>query len=148
VQRGIRWAGGADYAGTPFAARYSLWASVARKTLNATDGAQPFGTSEAVDIQTALPAEALLAAHQMFLDDRIGSVRTGKGAGRGGGEPELVQDPDESVKGLKRRPAVVARRDRVPRRRPRARRAELTGECRAPCRHFQGCRYRRSLKKS
>jgi predicted amidohydrolase YtcJ len=80
VARGIRWAGGSDYGVTPFAARYSLWASVARKTLNGTYGAQPFGTRESVDIKTALRAQTIWAAHQMFLDDRIGSIEAGKDA--------------------------------------------------------------------
>src|SRR6185369_5258813 len=80
VQRGIRWAGGSDYSVTPFPARYSLWASVERKTLNATYGSQPFGTSESIDIRTALRSHTIWAAHQMFLDDRIGSIEAGKDA--------------------------------------------------------------------
>jgi hypothetical protein len=80
ASKGIKWAGGSDYPVTPFAARYSLWASVVRKTLNGTHGSQPFGTSEAVDIRTALRAQTIWAAHQMFLDDRIGSLEVGKDA--------------------------------------------------------------------
>ncbi len=80
TSKGIKWAGGSDYAVTPFAARYSLWASVARKTLQGTYGTQPFGTDEAVDIKTALRAQTIWAAHQMFLEDRIGSIEVGKAA--------------------------------------------------------------------
>jgi predicted amidohydrolase YtcJ len=78
--RGIRWAGGSDFNVTPFAARYGLWASVARRTLNGTYGATPFGTTEAVDVKTALRSYTLWAAHQLFLDDRVGSIEIGKDA--------------------------------------------------------------------
>jgi predicted amidohydrolase YtcJ len=80
VTRGIRWSGGSDYGVTPFAARYGLWASVARKTLNGTYGATPFGTKESVDVKTALRSYTAWAAHQIFLDDRIGSIEVGKDA--------------------------------------------------------------------
>jgi predicted amidohydrolase YtcJ len=80
VTKGIRWAGGSDYGVTPFPARYGLWASVARKTLNGTYGATPFGTAESVDIRTALRSYTIWAAHQMFLDDRTGSIEPGKDA--------------------------------------------------------------------
>ena len=43
VDKGIKWAGGSDYSVTPFPARYGLWASVARTTLNGSFGATPFG---------------------------------------------------------------------------------------------------------
>ena len=45
---------GSDYSVTPFPARYGLWASVARRTLNGMYGATPFGLRESVDIRTAL----------------------------------------------------------------------------------------------
>jgi predicted amidohydrolase YtcJ len=80
VRRQIRWAGGSDYPVTPYPARYGLWASVARKTLNGTWGATPFGTAEAVDIKTALRSYTAWAARQMFLDDRVGSIEAGKDA--------------------------------------------------------------------
>jgi predicted amidohydrolase YtcJ len=78
--RGIRWAGGSDFNVTPFPARYGLWASVARSTLNGTYGATPFGTTESVDVRTALRSYTLWAAHQLFLDDRVGSIEIGKDA--------------------------------------------------------------------
>ena len=80
MTKGIKWAGGSDYGVTPFPARYGLWASVARKTLNGTYGATPFGTAESVDIKTALRSYTVWAAHQMFLDDRTGSIEPGKDA--------------------------------------------------------------------
>jgi predicted amidohydrolase YtcJ len=80
VAKGIRWAGGSDYAVTPFAARYGLWSSVARETLNGTYGKTPFGVDESVDIRTALKSYTIWAAHQIFLDDRVGSIEVGKDA--------------------------------------------------------------------
>ena len=80
VSKGIRWAGGSDYSVTPFPARYGLWASVARQTLNGTYGATPFGTQESVDVKTALRSYTAWAAHQIFLDDRVGSIEVGKDA--------------------------------------------------------------------
>jgi predicted amidohydrolase YtcJ len=80
VAKGIKWAGGSDYGVTPFPARYGLWASVARKALNGTYGATPFGTAESVDIKSALRSYTIWAAHQIFLDDRVGSIEPGKDA--------------------------------------------------------------------
>jgi predicted amidohydrolase YtcJ len=101
VQRGIRWAGGSDYSVTPFAARYSLWASVARKTLNGTYGTQPFGTKESVDIKTALRAQTMWAAHQMFLDDRVGSIEIGKDADLAVWDQNMYTVPTDQLKELK-----------------------------------------------
>ena len=101
VQRGIRWAGGSDYSVTPFPARYSLWASVARRTLNATYGAQPFGTKESVDIRSALRAQTIWAAHQMFLDDRIGSIEVGKDADLAVWDRDMYTVPTDRLKDLK-----------------------------------------------
>jgi predicted amidohydrolase YtcJ len=100
-EKGIRWAGGSDYSVTPFAARYSLWASVARKTLNGTYGAQPFGTKESVDIRTALRAQTIWAAHQMFLDDKIGSIEVGKDADVAVWDQDMYTIPTDRVKDLK-----------------------------------------------
>src|SRR5262245_57293675 len=79
-QKGIRWASGSDFGVTPYPARYGLWASVARETLNGVYGRTPFGTAEAVDVKTALRSYTIWAAHQIFQDDRIGSIEVGKEA--------------------------------------------------------------------
>jgi predicted amidohydrolase YtcJ len=80
MRKGIQWGGGSDFAVTPFPARYGLWSSVVRETLNGTHGRTPFGRDEAIDIKTALRSYTLWAAHTMFLDDRIGSIEAGKDA--------------------------------------------------------------------
>jgi predicted amidohydrolase YtcJ len=80
VRKGIKWAGGSDYPVTPFPARYGLWSSVARRTLHGTFGATPFGENEAVDARTALRSYTAWAAHQLFLDDRVGTIEVTKDA--------------------------------------------------------------------
>jgi predicted amidohydrolase YtcJ len=50
------------------------------RRLNGTFGRTPFGTSEAVDVRTALKSYTIWAAHTMFLDDRVGSIAVGKEA--------------------------------------------------------------------
>jgi predicted amidohydrolase YtcJ len=77
-EKGIRWAGGSDYPVTPFPARFGIWASMARKTLLGVYGDNPYGTAESVDVRTALRSFTLWAAHQMFLEDKVGSIEVGK----------------------------------------------------------------------
>jgi hypothetical protein len=80
VKNGVKWGGGSDYNVTPYAARYGLWASVARETQAAAYGKTPFGMAESVDVHIALKSYTIWAAHQMFLDDRVGSLEVGKDA--------------------------------------------------------------------
>jgi predicted amidohydrolase YtcJ len=80
LRKGVQWSGGSDYSVTPFAARYGLWASVARETLNGAYGATPFGTGESVNVKAALRSYTAWAAHAMFLEDRVGSIEVGKDA--------------------------------------------------------------------
>ena len=79
-KRGITWGGGSDYAVTPLAARYGLWASVAREPLKGTWGAHPFGVAESVDVHIALRSYTAWAARQLFLESRVGSLEPGKDA--------------------------------------------------------------------
>ena len=99
--KGIRWAGGSDYGVTPFPARYGLWASVARQTLSGTYGATPFGTKESVDIRTALRSYTAWAAHQIFLDDRVGSIEVGKDADIAVWDRNMYEVPTAELKDLR-----------------------------------------------
>ena len=76
--KNIVWANGSDFSVTPFPARYGIWSAVARETLLAVHGRTPFGTKEGVDVRTALRAVTLWPARQMFLEQKIGSIETGK----------------------------------------------------------------------
>ncbi len=80
LERGVRWAGGSDYDVTPLPARFGLWASIARETLQGTWGKQPFGTREAVDVHAALRSYTRWAATQLFIEDEAGSLERGKSA--------------------------------------------------------------------
>ena len=80
AKRGIHWAGGSDYFVTPFPARYGIWASMTREPLLGVYGGDPFGRAEAVDARAALRSYTIWAAHQLFMDERTGSLETGKRA--------------------------------------------------------------------
>jgi predicted amidohydrolase YtcJ len=101
LKRGIRWGGGSDYPVTPLAARYGLWASVERETLKGTYGAHPFGTTESVDIHTALRSYTAWNARQMFLEDRIGSLETGKDADIAVWDRDLYSMPPAELRNLR-----------------------------------------------
>ncbi|MDE2796334.1 MAG: amidohydrolase [Gemmatimonadota bacterium] len=76
--RGMIWASGSDFFVTPFPARYGVWASVARRPLLGVYGETPYGTEQSVDAETALRSFTVWAAHQMFLEDRLGTIEPGK----------------------------------------------------------------------
>jgi hypothetical protein len=100
VRKNIRWAGGSDYPVTPFPARYGIWASVTRKTLNGTFGATPFGTAEAVDVKTALRSYTAWAAHQIFLENRVGTIEVGKDADIAVWDRNMYTVPADQLKDL------------------------------------------------
>ena len=101
VKKGIIWSGGSDYGVTPFPARYGLWSSVARKALNGTYGATPFGTAESVDIKTALRSYTIWAAHQIFMENRVGSIEAGKDADIAVWDRNMYEVPTDALKDLK-----------------------------------------------
>ena len=101
LQKNMIWAGGSDFSVTPFPARYGLWSSVVRKTLNGTYGWQPFGTAESVDIHTALKSYTIWAAHQLFLEDRIGSLEVGKDADIAVWDRDLYSIPSDEIKNIR-----------------------------------------------
>jgi predicted amidohydrolase YtcJ len=76
--RGMIWAGGSDANIAPLAARYGLWASVARESLIGTYGKTPFGTGQSVDIRDALRSYTIWAARQLFMEKQTGSLERGK----------------------------------------------------------------------
>lgn len=72
------WASGSDFFVTPFPARYGVWASVARRPLLGVYGEAPYGTGQSVDAETALRSFTVWAAHQMFLEEKVGTIEPGK----------------------------------------------------------------------
>ena len=74
---------------------------MARRTVNGTYGATPFGLKESVDTRTALRSYTTSAAHQLFLDDRIGSIEVGKDADIAVWDRDLYSVPTAELKDLK-----------------------------------------------
>jgi hypothetical protein len=99
--RGILWSGGSDYAVTPIAARYGLWASIARQTARGTYGSQPFGTAESIDAKTALRSYTAWGARQMFLEGKIGTLEPGKHADIAVWDRDLTTIPTDQIKEMK-----------------------------------------------
>ena len=100
-QRGILWSGGSDYSVTPIAARYGLWASIARQTAKGTYGPQPFGVTEAIDAKTALRSYTAWSARQMFMEDKIGTLEPGKRADIAIWDRDLTTIPTGQIKDMK-----------------------------------------------
>jgi predicted amidohydrolase YtcJ len=100
LKNGIHWGGGSDYSVTPIAARYGLWASVERETLQGTYGAHPFGTAESVDIHTALRSYTAWGARQLFLEDRIGTLEIGKEADIAIWDHDMYTMPAQQLRNL------------------------------------------------
>jgi predicted amidohydrolase YtcJ len=101
LARGILWGGGSDFFVTPFPARFGIWASVARETLKGVYGAHPFGIAESVDVHAALRSYTVWAAHQLFLEDQIGSIEAGKRADIAIWDRDMYTVPTDDIKNLK-----------------------------------------------
>jgi predicted amidohydrolase YtcJ len=101
LDKGVHWAGGSDYDVTPLPAKDGLWASIARETLLGTYGAHPFGTAQSVDVHSALRSYTNWAAHQLFLDNRVGSLERGKEADLAVWDRNLYSVPTAQIKDMK-----------------------------------------------
>ncbi len=101
LAKGVQWGGGSDYDVTPYPARYGIWASMERETLKGVYGTHPFGTAEDIDVHTALRSYTAWAAHQLFLEDRIGTIEAGKDADIAVWDHDLYTMPAADIKNLK-----------------------------------------------
>jgi predicted amidohydrolase YtcJ len=101
LSKGIQWGGGSDYFVTPFPARYGIWSSIVRETLKGTYGTHPFGTAESVDAHTALRSYTIWSAHQLFLEDKVGSIEPGKQADIAVWDVDLYSVPASDIKNMK-----------------------------------------------
>jgi len=101
LKNGIIWANGSDYPVAPFEPRYGLWATVARETLLGVNGKTPFGTSESVDIHTALRSYTDWASRQMFMEKQIGTIEPGKYADLAVWDKDLYTIPTAEIKDMK-----------------------------------------------
>jgi predicted amidohydrolase YtcJ len=100
LDKGMIWAGGSDTDVTPFPARYGLWASVARETLNGTDGKTPFGMAQSVNIHAALRSYTIWAARQLFMEKQTGSLGRGKSADIAIWDRDPYSIPTDQQRGL------------------------------------------------
>lgn len=101
MAKGVQWAGGSDYDVTPYAGRYGIWASLERETLKGVYGSHPFGTSEDIDVRTALRSYTAWAARQLFLEDKVGTIEQGKQADIAVWDHDLYTMPAADIKNLK-----------------------------------------------
>jgi predicted amidohydrolase YtcJ len=108
--KGIQWAGGSDYFVTPYPARFGIWASLERETLKGVYGAHPFGTSETIDVHTALRSDTAWAARQLFLEDKIGTIEPGKEADIAVWDHDLYTISAADIKNLKCKLTIFAGR--------------------------------------
>jgi predicted amidohydrolase YtcJ len=100
LSRNVRWAGASDFDVTPFPARFGIWSSVARKPALGVYDKDPFGRDEAVDVRTALRSYTIWSAHQLFLEDEIGSLEPGKYADIAVWDKNLYEVPTEELETL------------------------------------------------
>jgi predicted amidohydrolase YtcJ len=101
LAKNIIWANGSDLPVVPFAARYGLWATVAREPLLGAYAKDPFGRAESADVHAALRSMTIWAAHQMFLEKKIGSVEVGKYADLAVWDRDLYTVATAQLKDLK-----------------------------------------------
>ena len=101
LAKGMIWANGSDLPVVPFAARYGLWATVARQPLLGAYAKDPFGRAQSVDVHAALKSMTIWAAHQMFLEKKIGSVEVGKYADLAVWDRDMYTVPTDQLRDLK-----------------------------------------------
>ena len=78
LERNIQWAAASDYYVVPYPARYGIWAQMVREPLLGVYGEHPFGDEESVSVRDSLRAYTIWGAHQLFMEDKIGSIEIGK----------------------------------------------------------------------
>jgi len=100
-KRGIRWAGSSDFNVSPYAPRYALWAASAREPMLGTYGENPWGTDESISVHDTLRAYTINAAHQVFLEHKIGSIEAGKLADIVVWDRDLYSIPVDELKEVK-----------------------------------------------
>jgi predicted amidohydrolase YtcJ len=98
--RAMQWGGGSGFFVTPFPARYGIWSSIARQPLLGIYGLDAFGKEQSVDVKTALRSYTIWAAHQMFMEEKIGSIEVGKYADIAVWDTDLYTAAPEAIKNM------------------------------------------------
>jgi hypothetical protein len=105
--RGMQWGGGSDFFVTPFPARYGIWSSITRQPLLGVYGQDVFGKEQSVDIKTALRSYTIWAAHQMFMEEKTGSIEVGKYADIAVWDTDLYTAAPEAIKNMECRMTLL-----------------------------------------
>lgn len=100
LEKKIIWGGGSDWDVTPFEAKYGIWASMTRRPMMGTYGANPYGTEQAVDVRSALRSYTIWNARQLFLEDKVGSIEVGKYADIAVWDKDLYSVPADEIKDM------------------------------------------------
>lgn len=100
LERGMQWGGGSDFFVTPFPARYGIWSSIARQPLLGVYGHDSFGQEQSIDVKTALRSYTIWAAHQMFMEDKTGSLEPGKYADIAVWDTDLYTATPDAIKNM------------------------------------------------
>jgi predicted amidohydrolase YtcJ len=100
LEKKIIWGGGSDWDVTPFEAKYGIWASMTRRPMMGTYGAQPYGTEQGVDVRSALRSYTIWNARQLFLEDKVGSIEAGKYADIAVWDKDLYSIPVDEIKDM------------------------------------------------
>jgi len=101
LDRGMIWAATSDFWVVPYPSRYGIWAQIAREPLLGVYGSHPFGTEESIDVHNALRAYTIWSAHQLFMEDKIGSIEVGKYADIAIWDKDMYTIPTPEIKDLK-----------------------------------------------
>jgi len=97
ISKGIPVGNSQDYPSGPMPARIGLWAAVARETFEG----KIICPSERLTVQEALRTYTIWAAKHVFMEDRIGSLETGKYADLVVWNEDLYTIPTDRLKDLK-----------------------------------------------
>jgi len=97
ISKGIPVGNSQDYPSGPMPARIGLWAAVARETFEG----KIICPSERLTVQEALRTYTIWAAKHVFMEDRIGSLETGKYADLVVWNEDLYTVPTDRLKDLK-----------------------------------------------
>jgi predicted amidohydrolase YtcJ len=106
-ERGMQWGGGSDFYVTPFPARYGIWSTIERQPLLGVYGSDAFGKEQSVDVKTALRSYTIWAAHQLFMEDRTGSIEVGKYADIAVWDTNLYTAAPEAIKNMECRMTLL-----------------------------------------
>jgi predicted amidohydrolase YtcJ len=96
VSKGIPVANSQDYPSGPMPARIGLWAAVARETF----GGKVVCPEERLTVKEALRTYTIWAAKHLFMEDKIGSLETGKYADLVVWDKDLYSVPTRDLKDL------------------------------------------------